>query len=745
VTSAKSLKKYGLLILATGFGSGVAVAQEAGPQTSAQASTDVVVITATGQSTASSSTKTDTPLIESPQSISVITREEMDIRAVHTVADALSYSAGVQAEAAGIDSRVDEVSVRGFGAGGFSSNNNFVDGLRLPSGGMWTRPAFDPFGLQQVDVLKGPSSVLYGQVAPGGIVNLVSKRPSATARNEVMLQTAAFADFDRWQSQIGVDVGGALDADANVLYRLVGLARDGETQIDETENSRYYLSPSLTWHVSDATEITFLGQYQQDRGGSTYQFLPALGTLRPSAGRTIDPTDFIGEPDWNKFDRDQYLAAVFVEHDFTDYLTFRVNGRYTHIESLYRATVLAGDTLTACGVIAGCVAGQTVNRRAVQGEGETDGWAFDAQLQARFTTGPLTHKILVGADHFDTDWSHDRDNVAPALVLPVLNIFNPVARGSAGYAAGVTPAIYTDTTSDQTGLYIQDQISAGKWRFSLGGRHDTASDETNNVANGVTRTRTQTDAEADTWSAGAVYLFDAGLAPYVSYAESFLPSPGSTFDGTPFEPTTGTQAEFGLRYQPPGSGAYITLGAYEITQQNVTTPDPDLTHVCGGGRCSVQTGEGKIRGVELEGRATLPFGLAAIGTFTRTDAKITETNTAGQAGNRLPQTPDKMASLFLDYRFEDGLFNGVGLGGGVRYIGDSVGDTANTLLIPDYTLFDLFIRYDLGGINPALDGAVLSLNARNVTDEQYVATCNTTASCYYGSGRAVTARIQYRW
>ena len=267
MTSAKYLKKYGLLILATGFGSGVAVAQEAGPQTSAQTPADVVVITATGQSTASSSTKTDTPLIESPQSISVITRQEMDVRAVLTVADALSYSAGVQAEAAGIDSRVDEVSVRGFGAGGFSSNNNFVDGLRLPSGGMWTRPAFDPFGLQQVDVLKGPSSVLYGQVAPGGIVNLVSKRPSATAKNEVLLQTSTFADFDRWQSQIGVDFGGALDADANVLYRIVGLARGGDTQIDETSNSRYYVSPTLTWHLSDSTEITFLGQYQQDRGG----------------------------------------------------------------------------------------------------------------------------------------------------------------------------------------------------------------------------------------------------------------------------------------------------------------------------------------------------------------------------------------------------------------------------------------------------------------------------------------------
>lgn len=747
VEKAKLLNTCGIVLVLAGVGVAPAAAQgvvPAGAQPGDVAASvqDRVVVTATGESTALVSTKTETPLIETPQSISVITREEMDVRAVHTVADALSYSAGVQAEAAGIDSRVDEVSVRGFGAGGFSSNNNFVDGLRLPSGGMWTRPAFDPFGLQQVDVLKGPSSVLYGQVAPGGIVNLVSKRPSATAKNEILVQSAGYADFDRWQHQVAGDFGGAIGDGGALLYRVVGLARDGETQIDQTKNSRYYFSPSLSWQVSDATEVTFLAQYQQDRGGSTYQFLPALGTLNASAGRRIDPNDFLGEPDWNRFDRDQYLGAVFVEHDFTDALKLRVNGRYTHIESLYRATVLAGNTLTACGAIAGCTPGQTISRRAVQGEGETDGWAIDAQLQAKFETGPLSHTVLIGADHFDTEWGHYRDGVAAALVLPILNIFNPVPRGSATYGANVTPQVYGEMVSDQTGLYVQDQISAGKWRFALGGRYDTATDKSFNPLNGA---RTTTESDADTWSAGAVYLFDVGLAPYFSYAESFLPSPGTTWEGSPFEPTTGQQVEAGIRYQAPGSNAYFTVGAYEITQQNVTTPDPDLAHICNGGRCSVQTGEGLIRGVEIEGRATLPFGLAAIGTFTRTDAKITRTNTLGQVGNRLPQTPDKMASLFLDYRFDTGAMSGLGLGGGVRYIGDSVGDTANTLLIPDYTLFDLFVRYELGALNQRLDGAVLSLNARNLADETYVATCNTVASCYYGSGRAVTARIQYRW
>lgn len=673
---------------------------------------ETIVVTATGRTSAPSSTKTETPLIETPQSISVITREEMDVRAVQTVADALSYSAGVQAEAAGIDSRVDEVSVRGFGAGGFSSNNNFVDGLRLPGGGQWTRPAFDPFGLQQAEVLKGPSSVLYGQVAPGGIVNLVTKRPTLGALNEVLVQSAGYTDLGRWQHQAGLDFNADLSGDGAALFRLVTLLRDGETQIDETENSRFYLSPSLAFEIGESTRLTLLAQYQLDEGGSTYQFLPALGTLYASNGQRIASDAFIGEPGWNTFDREQYSVAAFVEHDFTSWLTGRVNARYTYIDSLYRATVLGGNTLTACGVIAGCIPGATVTRRAVQGDGETDGWAFDGQLQAQFSTGPVEHTLLVGADHFDTEWDHYRYNVAPALVLPVLNIFDPSPRGSSGFEASLTPAVFAGSRSEQSGFYAQDQMAIGNWRIALGARHDSAAEDSTNLISGaVTRTRD----DAFTWRAGAVYLFDNGLAPYASYSESFLPSPGAAFDGTPFEPTTGEQYEVGLRYQPPGSNIFMTLSFYEITQQNVTTPDPDLTHVCGGGRCSVQTGEGVIRGAEFEARATLNNGIAIIGTATYVDSEISSINIAAEQGNQLPQLPETMASLFVDYRVPAGPLYGIGVGGGVRYVGESYGNTANTLAIPDYTLFDLFARYDLSTLG--VDGVVLSLNARNVADE----------------------------
>ena len=167
-------------------------AGQAAPATVRPGSSETIVVTATGLSQALSSTKTRTPIIDSPQTISIVSREEIELRASPTVSDALSYLAGVQAAPSGLDSRVDEVSVRGFGAGGFSSNNNFVDGLRLPSGGQWTRTSFDPFALQQIEVLKGPSGALYGQTAPGGVVNLTTKQPTDHSEGEFFVQGSGY-------------------------------------------------------------------------------------------------------------------------------------------------------------------------------------------------------------------------------------------------------------------------------------------------------------------------------------------------------------------------------------------------------------------------------------------------------------------------------------------------------------------------------------------------------------------------
>lgn len=713
---------------------------------------DTVIVTATGLSTATSTTKTDTPIIESAQSISIISREELDLRAVGTISDALSYSAGVQPEPSGIDSRTDEVSVRGFGAGGFSSNNNFVDGLRLPTGGQWTRSGFDPFGLQQIEVLKGPSSVLYGQSAPGGMVNIVTKRPTQQKQFNAHVGAIGYTDLENWSFQAGADAGGSLTEDGKVSGRIVGLVRDGDTVVENSPNSRYYLSPSLTWEPTDKTSWTLLGQYQKDEGGSTFQFLPLVGTLEPTNGGYIDNDSNIGEPDWNRFDRDQLLIGSFLEHEFTDQLLFRNNVRYTHIETLFRATVLSGGTVTDCSTLvaaeqANCIPGQTIGRRAVQGEGESDGYAIDNQLQYTFNTGAVEHVLLGGVDYFHTEWEHFRDLVsepgqAAGQVAPLYDIFNPVPRGSSSYLDNMNPQIYGEATSKQTGLYVQDQISVGNWRFTIGGRQDWADDENVNL---LTDTSYEQSADEFTWRAGAVYLFDNGLAPFFSYSESFLPSltdPSSTLDNVLFEPTTGQQYEGGVRYQG-GNNIYVTLGAFHITQQNVPTSDPNGV-LCGRRVCQVQAGEAVVQGFEFEARAPLDTGTTFIVSASTLETEVSDP-TAALDGKELAAVPDVLTAFFVDQKFDNGPLKGVGLGAGIRYNGESYGDSGNSIAIPDYTLFDLYARYDLGQLAESMDGFMISLNARNIEDKRYVSTCTSVASCFYGQSRVVTARLNYEW
>ncbi|MPT49371.1 MAG: TonB-dependent siderophore receptor [Sphingobium sp.] len=722
---------------------GAAFAQ--GAPADSEAGRDDIIVIATGHSVAGTSSRTDTPIIESPQTISIINDKEMELRGVQTVSEAVAYTAGVLSEAGGMDSRVDEITLRGLGAGGFSTNNSFIDGLRLPSGGQWTRIAFDPYALEQIEVLKGPSSILFGQSAPGGVINMVSKRANAEGRKEVVLSGTGFNELGRWNYQGAVDVGGALNSNGTVSARVVGLARDGKGALQGVSNSRYYISPSITWQPNEDVELTLLGQYQRDEGGSTFQFLPMTGTLNPSNGKHIENDAFIGEPDWNVFDRNQYLLGAFLKAQLNENLRFVANARYTKVDTLYRAIVLSGDTLTACpGNIPGCVVGATVGRRGVQGVGDSTGIAIDTHVQGTFRTGALEHMVVAGLDFSSTDWSHNRDNVTPALVLPILNIFDPVHRGAANFASSLASGIHTNTQNDQTGIFLQDTISIGGLRLTIGGRQDWAYDETlDTISNYLYSTKTKDF----TWRAGAVYLFDNGLAPYFSYATSFQPvtaDPTSNIVvGQGFKPMTGEQWEGGLRYQH-GSKAYFTLSGYEITQQNMVSS-------IGGARCgqynvlcNAQTGEVRFRGAEFEARVNTNVGVTILGSVTRTWTKIQESRTVSEIGNRFLNTPDWMASAFVSYSFK-GLLDGFGLGGGVRYVGESFGDNANTFAIPDRTLFDAMLRYDFGPSSGALNGMSFSVNARNLSDKRYVSTCTATSGCYYGTGRTVTARLSYRW
>ena len=707
----------------------------AAPAAFAQDATDLDSVQVNAYRTTNSTsgaTKTSTAIAETAQSVSVIERAELDARGVQSLNDAMRYVAGVSLESSGIDNRVDDFRIRGFDAGSWA-NNVTLDGMRAPQGSQWNRSMFDSWNLARVEVLKGPSAVMYGQMAPGGMVNQVSKTP--TPDQEQLLRLGVDANG---QYSAAFDVGAGSGDNAH-LGRLVGLYRNGNTQIKHTEQEHWFLAPSYTWQIAERTRLTLLGMYQKDDGGSTYQFLPMASTLQPTQYGYMKNTTFIGEPGWNTFNRTLWTAGWMFEHAFNDHLTLIQNARRTHVDSLYRGVVTFG-ALNADG--------RTQNRRGVQGTGDSDGDTFDTRLQARFTTGAVDHTLLLGWDWQRADW----EGVRSAMSNPrAIDVFNPVYYN---YQPTVSTETPTAGVNRQSGVYLQDQLAVANWRFTLGGRYDWTKDDTlsatRNIATGISQPGPHNviKNEAFTGRAGVLYVFENGLTPYVSYAESFQPStksPLDSFTRNAFDPVTGEQWEAGLKYQPANVDGLLTLAVYDLRQQNMIVDDPDPTHRnCGSTgttTCSIQGDEGRVRGIELEGRITPFEGFSLIGAASRMDSEMIRSS--AYAGKQLAMVPDYTASFWADYTFQAGALRGLSLAAGARYNGESYGDSANLYRIPSYTLFDAAIRYDLG--QRGSTHVQLALNASNLSDRRYVSTCTGVSSCYYGSGRTVMATATFGW
>lgn len=672
--------------------------------------------------------KTDTPLAETPQTISVVTREEMQARNVTNIAEALGYTAGVRSGIMGSSNGYggDSASIRGFGGDGTSgpSFNEYIDGMRLRGSG-YVVAGIDPFAFERVEVIKGPASVLYGQATPGGLVNMVSKRPQEQAFGEAELQTGSNS-----RKQGSVDFGDKLDETGTLRYRLGVMAYDTEGQTAFSDRARITLAPSITWTPHADTTFTLLTRYQRDNfDGSPLNWLPAVGTLLPNANGKISRDFFSGDPNFMRWDRTNIALGYAFEQTLSDTWTFRQNFRHMY-NQLDFATVYI-STMNANG--------RTANRQAFGMLEHSRDTTIDNQLQADFSTGEAKHTLLGGVDLQYTRSDTDRilQNTAATI-----DVFNPV------YYQTFSPTAYqkNKTETNQYGLYLQDQVKWDQWILVLGLRQDWAQTGTRNM---YTYGRTKQSDDALTKRAALMYRFDAGFSPYVSYTESFDPSVGSLLVGNiPAKPSEGVQYEVGVKYQPPGYNSFITASLFDLTRQNVTTTDPVNTSFV------VQTGEISSKGLELEGKVALADGLSGTASYTYLDAEVTSfngtTNTInGVAVARQGKTPTRVpqhsASAWLDYTFQQGEWRGLGLGAGLRYVGATFGDDANSFKVPAFTLLDAAIRYDLANLGTQYAGWSAALTGSNLLDKEYVSACSAAVRCFYGDGRRIYASLKYKW
>ncbi|CAI1201554.1 ferrichrome porin FhuA [Serratia quinivorans] len=653
-------------------------------------------------------TKTDTPIEKTPQSISVVTREEMDMRQPETVKGALAYSPGVMVGNRGASTAYDAVNIRGFSSVG---TNMYLDGLKLQDDN-YSIYQIDPYFLERAEVLRGPSSVLYGKSNPGGVVALVSKRPTTESLREVQFKMGTDNLF-----QTGFDFGGAVDDDGVYSYRLTGLARDEDQQQVGEKSKRYAIAPSFSWRPDDRTSLTFLSSFQDDPSVGFYGWLPKEGTVQNGINGKL-PTSFNdGEPGYNNISRKQQMVGYAFEHGFDDVWTVRQNLRYSKMDVDYRSIYGQGISATNPAEL---------TRGVMNSKEHMSSFTVDTQAQAKFATGQVDHTLLMGVDYMRmrNDVVYQYGTAAP------LNVVSP-QYGNQSYT--ITGGASQVNRQEQTGLYVQDQAEWNQWVLTMGGRYDWSDTNSTNRLNQNSVSK-QKDNEFS-GRAGLNYVFENGIAPYVSYSESFEPTSGTDFSGNTFAASKGKQYEAGVKYAPKDRPITASMAIYQLTKTNNKVADPNNKFA------SIQGGEIRSRGVELEAKAALSANLNLLGSYTYTDAEYSKDTTL--QGNTPAAIPKHMASLWADYTFHETAISGLTLGSGVRYVGSSYGDEANTFKVKDYTVVDAAIKYDLARFN--LPGSSIGINVNNLFNKEYVSSCFATYGCYWGAERQVVATATFRF
>ncbi len=650
-------------------------------------------------------TKIDTPLVETPRSVSVVTKKELEERGAQDITEAVRYSAGVQTGAYGFDPRFDQIIIRG---NDITTDGDYRDGLRQPymNYGMFRT---DPYALERVEVIKGPVSVLYGAGSPGGIVNKVSKLPTEETIREVGV---VYGTSDRAQTMF--DFGGPVTKDDDsLLYRIVGLARKGDTNFHIADD-RYFIQPSFTWKPDDATKFTVYGSAQSSENDAN------VGALIGPDGNVLDLRDSDPDYDYQKT-RQQQIGYQF-EHEFDGGFTFRQNLRFSHLDlkARYLSTIDWTDTIA--------------HRNATSIRDAMNVFQVDNQLESKFDTGPAAHTMLVGLDYTHVNDSFGLGMDATTSPAYDFDISHPTYGVS-----GPTPDYNLSTVSaslQQIGAYALDQIELDKWRFTVGGRQTWVkqSTDTTDVSSGTT-TDDNLSKHAFSVQTGALYLFDNGIAPFASYSTSFNPVTQRSASGSILDPTKGEQYELGVKYQPPGTDILLSAVAYHLVEKNKPVLVDPLTAIY------ASLGEVTNKGIELEARATVTDGWDVIASYSYNHSEITR---GDDAGNAPAVTPQHIASLWSNYTFqEDSAANGLTVGAGIRYTGENYTSTANTDKNGASFYMDAALSYDFGAIDQKYKGLTASVDVRNIANRR-LTVCNE-GYCYLGQGRNITASLKYRW
>lgn len=653
--------------------------------------------------------KTDTPFVETPQAISSVTESQLEDRNSQSLLDAIAYTPGARVSAYGTDPRFDSFFVRGFNV---TSTGVFRDNLRQPAAG-YGFFATEPYGMEGVSILRGPSSALYGATGAGGLYNVITKRPTEDARREVQLQ---WGTHQRYQTQF--DFSGPVNNTDPLYYRLTGLGRLADTEFESVSDDKLFIAPSLTWKPDEGTSFTILSEYSRSKtGGNPAYYNDSYGHASNFEA---------GDPAFSELDHQQARIGWEFEHHFDDVFTFRQNARYSwqDITSKYVYTYNgAQHALKPALVDRG--SGYELHR--------LDAFVIDNQIEAKFATGDVDHTVLGGVDF---TWSKFNSKTGYGSV----DALNTLAPNYGNYIATPDLTGRTDQRQTQLGAYLQDQLRYDAWTLTLGGRYDNVSTKTD-YTDLTTSTVSGDDQSEGRFSgrAGVTYETEWGFVPYASISTAFSPNIGrNATTGEAFKSTTSIQQDVGVKYLLPDQNIMLSGSVFNIDQTNGL-----FYEVINGVNTQVQRGKLRSRGVELEAVASLDNGLSFSASYTYTDIRILE-GTAGTVGKYVSSVPFNMAGVWAHYTpVEGAAFYGFGMGLGARFMGKSYGDDKNSIVNSSRVLVDAALSYDFKALDRRYDGLSLQVNATNIFNRRDQ-TC-TSGYCYLDTGRAVIGSLKYAW
>ncbi|SLM50108.1 Ferrichrome iron receptor [Nitrospira japonica] len=661
--------------------------------------------------------RTDTPIRDVPQSIQVITRKVMEEQRTFRLANSLENLAGV------VTNRNTQGLNDSFLIRGFQVNNVYRNGLIDPSN---INNATDNYNIQRLEVLKGPAAVLYGMGDPGGIVNLVTKKPLPDPYYSANFMVGSY-NFYRTE----LDATGPLNASKTLLYRINFAGQKAESFVDYVKRDLIAVSPAITWLIGARTAVTFEADYIK-RNNPDYGGLPALGTVLPNINGPLPRNRNTTLGPFERYERWQTRVGYDLTHQFNSDWAIR---------NAYRYTVFQEDQLVTAFATSLLPDQRTLTRAGLEGGSSGSVWHRHFQnmftnLTGHFKLLRMDHNLLVG---FELRQDKTDPTQGVSATAPNLDLYAPDYSQGLG---SVTSSFFQKSDSKMAGMYLQDMIALLPNLKFLGGVRFDYVHQSANFSQQFSGPDQTSDDTAVSPRLGLVYQPIEPVSLYTSWTRGFLPNTPDTFNpnGQLFEPERSTQYEVGIKTFFLDNRISTTLAWFHLTRENLLTPDPVTPGV------QVQTGQQRSQGVELDVTASLTSGWNVIASYAYTDAEVTQDNDPALVNRRLGFVPYNKGTLWSTYHFQEGILQGFGVGGGVfGYSNRNASIFGPQLTVPGYVRVDAALYYnhnmETGNWLRAKQVNV-AVNFRNLFDQAYIESgFNSTTRLFYGEPRTVLATV----